>query len=140
MPRPYVHRPLAQAARRAGLSRADLASELGVSLTTLSYWSAQYTAIPRKHVGRLAELLRLGPAEVEEMSRPREGVTNNIAAVMEERGLGLAELAALTGYTRKKLQPMVAGVTWVPPHVARALEEALGMPAEYLTAPSGGDR
>ena len=138
MPRPYVHRPLAQAARRAGLTRDDLARELGVSLTTLSFWSARYTVIPRKHVGRLAELLRLDPAEVEAMSRPREGVPNNIAAAMDERGIDLGELAARTGFPRKKLQPMVSGAAWVPPHVARALESALDMPAEYLTGPSGG--
>lgn len=135
-----TRRELTLAAERAGLSREEAAEALGVRPITFSYWAAQYVAVPERHLRRLADVLGLTVAEVEAMTRPRTGVPNSIAATMEARGVDLAELAARTGISRARLQPIIGGKAWVPPGVGAALEAALGTSLELLMADPGAER
>ena len=84
---------------QAGLSRAELADAVGVSVATIAHWECGRRSLPAQRWNSLSEILEVSPAQFESIVRSRRFLppTSHLAMIRRHAGLTQQEVATRLG-------------------------------------------
>ena len=124
---------IAQAFRDRGLRAEDVATRLGISVATVrGYYCG--TVMSDRRAELFAGLLGITFDEFRfELSPRAEPIYAR--QVLRDRGITVLDFAAELGLHRNWVSEVVNGIRPAGPKISRAMEEALGLPAEILCQP-----
>lgn len=125
--------------RAAGLTAVGLACAAQVHVSTLAAWESCRKPVPRRRIGRLAELLDTSPTRL--VTGPSRQPTHvpPLAQLRKEHGLSRREVAARLGIGVKKLTSMETRGA-LPDVVAGRLAEMYGTSRTELARFAADDR
>lgn len=132
--------PLAAARIAAGLTQAQLAKRVGVTMAVVSNWERGLSQVGAKHLPALADAIGFAPEASEarpEKEYPFPDFGEALTSLRERAGLKRGEVAHRLGVTLPCYAGYEQGKTLPPPKRLNDIAAVLGVPCSDLAALDG---